>query len=264
MGEPLKYRDLAEIDNFRDLGGFRTRDGRRVRDGMIFRSGMLPRGMSPAAAARLDSLGIRTVFDLRCDDEAEMRPDYVPSGCDYCRVPMFGSEKLMAVKPEDFSRMLREDPVRTRREGLDCMREIYRVLPFGDAACGEVFRAMDRGERFLFHCSAGKDRTGMIAALILHALGCADSVLFEDYMLSNVYRRQINDQMYAAMEEELGDPRASDAMRVGIETRETLLEASLREIERRYGTMDNYLLERFGAGTVRVGRWRAAYTLPPD
>ena len=127
----------------------------------------------------LDSLGLRLILDLRSEAEAAETPDYVPDGARLVRICGLCLEngKEVDFSPEDRENLLKGMPDEGRRMA-DAM---YERMLFGNKAYKELFRALEAGETpVLFHCSAGKDRTGVAAMLILLALGASDKTIAED------------------------------------------------------------------------------------
>lgn len=166
--------------NLRDMGGYATEDGRTVRRGMLFRSGVMSL-LTEADEAHLAGLGIATVCDLRRLGERQRDPTRwcEPAGTlywsrDYSESSGVLGELLRGGVPT---------ADRMRAMMIDLYREIlvdhapsYRFL-FERLASGHV--------PLLFNCSAGKDRTGVGAALILLALGVPRAAIVEDYLLTN-------------------------------------------------------------------------------
>ncbi len=166
--------------NLRDMGGYATADGRRVRRGLLFRSGLMSM-LTEADEAQLAALGIATVCDLRRAGERKRDPTRwcEPAGVLYWARDHDASSGVLG---ELLSGALpTADGVRTAM--ISVYREIlidhapsYRFL-FDRLAGGHV--------PLLFNCSAGKDRTGVGAALILSALGVPRETIYEDYLLTN-------------------------------------------------------------------------------
>ena len=166
--------------NLRDLGGYRTADGRQVRWGQLFRSGMLSR-LTAAGVADLRACGLRALCDLRTSAERESEP--FPIG-EFAGLKYWSRDYLTSFAE------LRE----TMRSGFatgEAAREGmiagYRELPFEQApAYRQVFAHLKAGEvPVLFNCTAGKDRAGTAAALVLRALGVPREIVIEDYALTN-------------------------------------------------------------------------------
>ncbi|MBD3759777.1 tyrosine-protein phosphatase [Rhizorhabdus sp.] len=166
--------------NLRDMGGYATADGRRVRRGLLFRSGLMSM-LTEADEARLAALGIATVCDLRRPVERRRDPTRwcEPAGVLYWARDHDASsgvlgELLSGALPTADG--VRAAMISVYREILIDHAPSYRFL-FDRLAGGHV--------PLLFNCSAGKDRTGVGAALILSALGVPRETIYEDYLLTN-------------------------------------------------------------------------------
>jgi protein-tyrosine phosphatase len=168
--------------NFRDLGGYETEDGRRVRWGRIFRSGAMAR-LTPSDYSYISTLGIRVVCDFRsraerADEPTRWLADPAPRFLAWDGAIQEDESPLSAaLKADDSSQeMVRE-----------AMAELYRYLPYVFAGrYRDLFEILESGEAPLaFHCSAGKDRAGVAAALLLTALGVPRETVIEDYAMSD-------------------------------------------------------------------------------
>lgn len=167
--------------NFRDLGGYRTVDGRTVRWGRLYRSGVMA-DLTDADYAYLQTLGIRTICDLRATSEREHSPTQV------ARIAR-GGRYLSWDYRQDFDAGAFAatfagggDPQET---ALRLMAGFYREMPATFAPrYREAFAALLEGHGLLFNCSAGKDRTGLLGALVLTALGVEPDAVVSDYAMS--------------------------------------------------------------------------------
>ena len=171
---PSRTLDFEGCVNFRDLGGYRTADGRTVAWRRLFRADGLNK-LTPADRAQLRDLGLSTVIDLRTTDEAAQRGsfpvDEVPVR--YVGLPL--TDVLPAT--EDLPAWKEAAYVATRygamvSDGGPVLTEAIRVLASGDSLPA------------VMHCSAGKDRTGVLSALVLAFLGVPDETIVDDYTLS--------------------------------------------------------------------------------
>lgn len=162
---------LASLPNARDLGGYVTADGRTVRTGVALRSGSLD-DLSDADAAALEDMGLRTIIDLRTGYERALQPDRVPAGA-----------------YEDWANVVGDDPANLPE--LADMPRLYRGFvtdPRARAAFRHAVLDIAYGQgATIFHCTAGKDRTGWLAAVLLSAVGVDRDTVYADYMASNEF-----------------------------------------------------------------------------
>lgn len=242
--------------NFRDLGGYGTEDGRRVRWGMLYRSGTM-HALTERDYALLGQLGIRVSCDLRATDEREKEPTRWAVD-----KPPRRFERDYAL---DLGPLARElgDPAVTPERARAVFAQFYAELPFRFAGqYREMFGELLRGAAPLsFNCSAGKDRTGVAAALLLAALGVPRETVIEDYLLSNRY--------YAPKPPPPGQDDATSrwiatlspevrGVLMGVER--SYLEAAFRAIEQRHGTLDAYLERELGVDARARARLRDQLT----
>jgi protein-tyrosine phosphatase len=186
------------VVNLRELAAMRTRDGRRVRAGQLYRSGHLgsladegSTDLSDEVAAAFARTGIATVFDLRTVAEVTRSPDQVPPGVQVVHLDVLADarESIAAHLQEIFA-----DPASAARVFEDGVvdrhyERTYRNLVQLDSARSayhELFTTMAKLDHpMLFHCTAGKDRTGWAAASLLRLLGVDEETVIEEYLRSN-------------------------------------------------------------------------------
>jgi protein-tyrosine phosphatase len=175
MSSPSAPLELAGACNVRDLGGYETADGHRVRFGQLLR-GDSPHRLTTEDLVVVGELGLRTVVDLRSADELEA----------------LGEEPLRSLGVETLHVPIRHAPgaaqvlriARTSEDETPTLSELYRgfLEHSGDELARIVTVAADPARRpLLFHCLAGKDRTGVVAALLLSLLGVSDEQIAADY-----------------------------------------------------------------------------------
>ncbi len=222
---------LAGAANFRDLGGYPTQDGRRVRWRRLFRSDRLAE-LSPADVDVLRELGITTVFDLRTADELDRHgtsPLY-EHGVIHRHVPFVEKVGNTAGAEATEGR-----PSEQRRADM-----YIEQMERAHAAIREVFTSLAEPHHYpaVFHCAAGKDRTGMTAALLLHALGVDDEVIAQDYALTAQFV-QYTDERIEALAKEYGMTFTREQLGAEPETIVVLF----RTLEERHGSVLGFLAE---------------------
>ena len=255
---PGTQLDFAGGTNFRELGGYEADEGKHVKWGQIWRGIPTCKLTGEADRAKLDALGLRLILDLRSVEEAKKEPDYVPDGARLVQICGLCAEDghEIAFAPGDIDRLMASAP-----EGYDVPRVLYRRMLTGNKAFKELFRALEAGETpILFHCSAGKDRTGVVAMLILLALGASDETICADYAQTNVCRRA---EIEAVMQEHADEIAADPSCRnhyyrmagVSPEAAPFVLDT----IRSQFGSAENYLEAEYGLTPARLMRLRRMY-----
>lgn len=167
--------DFQGGTNFRELGGYPSVDGRHVKYGHFYRGGTLHDLKSDEDRARLDGLGLKLVLDFRSTGECRVSPDYVPDGAGYCQISAmrYDNGDEVDFSPEGMKRVEKEFAFLNDLSIIDSLKSYYARMPFNNPAFQAVFDALENEDvPLLFHCTSGKDRTGVGAMLILLALGC--------------------------------------------------------------------------------------------
>ncbi|MBF6297480.1 tyrosine-protein phosphatase [Nocardia amamiensis] len=201
---------LQRVQNARDIGGYRTTDGRTVRTGLVFRTGQLSNATAEDLAALTDRR-VRSVYDLRTVYERALGPDRVPAGA-----TAQWSDVIGQAPPEVLA---------TTLTGGDGLYRAFITAPGANEAFASVLRSvLDTDGALLFHCTAGKDRTGWAAAVLLTLLGVDRATVTEDYLLSNRYR----------------NARGDDPLN-GVQ--QSWLDASFDQASQTYGSFDGYVRE---------------------
>ena len=217
---------LQGASNFRDVGGYLTADGRRVRRGQVFRSDHLA-GLTDADVARLQALGVGHSLDFRGEAECQATP-YDIAGV---------RRVALTIEPTVIARMqalVAQGIVPSTEETVELMRETYRDFVNHNAGTYGRFlkHLLAHPTPQVFHCTAGKDRTGFAAALLLSALGVDRRTIEQDYLLTNqLYRRD-------ARLEGKGHPHV---MQVLWQVQPEFLHAAFEVIDAQHGGMQDYL-----------------------
>ncbi|MCW5632895.1 MAG: tyrosine-protein phosphatase [Rubrivivax sp.] len=244
---PPRVLPLAGATNFRDLGGYRGRDDRPVRWRRLFRSDHLG-ALTAADHALLADIGLGAAFDFRGIDERAAAPYEVPGLAQHA-LPIEPTVAQRMQEMVDDGRELTVPAV----EGL--MRDLYRSL-VGERAprFAEFFVHLLRADApIVFHCTAGKDRTGVAAALVLLALGVPHDVVMQDYLLTNdVFKPPWAPRPGLA-------PGVTQAL-WGVQP--SYLQAALDVVDREFGGPQTYLREVIGLDTERMRALEQRYLQP--
>ena len=229
--DPDRSLKLAGASNFRDLGGYTGADARPVRWRRLFRSDHLA-ALTPQDAEVFTSLGVTRVFDFRGRDERAAVPYELPGV----------AQHPLPIEPTVVQRMkdlLDAGQAVTPAHTVELMQETYRAFVHDNAARFAALLRMlvERDDPLVFHCTAGKDRTGFAAALILLALGVPREVVMQDYLLTNaLYRPPAS----------LASHTPPEVMQVLCGVQEDFLDAALHMVDAQYGGITPYLEDVLG------------------
>ncbi|WP_020529128.1 tyrosine-protein phosphatase [Flexithrix dorotheae] len=250
----LKQR-LIQLDgtcNFRDLGGYFTREGRKIKWGKVFRADHLGK-LSKADLKKLSDLNFKTVIDLRSQTEMKSSPDRLPSSVKHhihLNIAQGNHEKF--IKKMVFSG--RGDLL----DGKEILKDIYEY--FVTEASEQFTKIMEilsdeKNLPLVFHCTAGKDRTGFAAAIFLKALGVPEKTIFKDYLLSNFYRTYDNEYIL----EKGGYFLKRNVMEPFLFVDKSYLENSFLAIKEKYEGWENYFENELKMGKDKMVAMRKIY-----
>jgi len=241
----LTVRDLglASDPNLRDVGGYRTTDGQWVRMGTVYRSQAL--SLSTADLATVNTLGITTDYDLRTSSEIAQAADVVPAGATYKNLDVMADISLT--------------PTLTTPASAEAYMQQLEQFFVTDANARAGFGTLltgiaDSKGATLFHCTAGKDRTGWATAVLLTLLGVPQNTVMQDYLLSNTYYYDS-----AAVQAELKAMPAAEATVYApmLQVQASYLQAGLDQVTASYGSMDNYAVHGLGLSPQTIAKLRA-------
>lgn len=246
---------LQGVNNLRDYGGYATSGGGRVRRGLLWRSGQ--HGMaSDQDLATIGALGLATVIDLRGGSERAANPCRRPAGFAATIVACDGDTAGLA------SHLDAGQGIRDEAGARSAMQALYSGMPWREnliTVLRGYFRALGEGEgASLIHCYAGKDRTGFAVALAHHVLGVHPDDAMADYLLTNVATRGRSIPGRPVSDHKHYEELSEAAMQALQGVHESYLEAALRALRERHGSVDAYLEEVLGVDAALAGQIRQA------
>jgi protein-tyrosine phosphatase len=240
----MRSLNLAGATNFRDLGGYRAGDGRSVRWRRLFRSDHLA-DLTRQDRKVLAELGLSRAFDFRGVQERAAAAYELPGV----------KQQPLPIEPtvvQNMRPLLEAGRRLTAQDAVEAMQQTYRAFVHDNASrfAGLFTHLLEDDSPMVFHCTAGKDRTGFAAALLLHALEVPADVVMEDFLLTNaLYRRPPSPPQTDVTQEVLD---------VLWRVRAEFLEAALHAVDERYGGPDAYL-EALGVGPRERARLAELY-----
>lgn len=246
--EKAKAIAITGATNFRQLGGYETTQGTHVKWDKLFRSGEISR-LTDQDMKELAQRHISYVVDFRSNDEVAKAKDRLPEGAVYLQLPA-GSENLNS--------WMSQLPKLNTADAL--MISFYSQTAHLKAKYQPFFKqllVMPDSSALLFHCTAGKDRTGIGAALLLYALGVPEQTILDDYLESNEYRKVENEKMVQQMVA-LGIKEQVAKDLSGVKSQ--YLMAAYEAIMTQYGSVDQFLSQEIGLSKQDLALLKKKYT----
>ena len=240
-----RYISFKHTTNFRDIGGLPTSEGKKVKYGLVFRSDNLSQ-LKRGEFDKFNTLKIKTVIDLRTQGEIELKQDNLPKNVIYFACPIVSDQGDLMAQMK--GKVLRGEVSEGESKAL--MKEFYKkcvtdTIPL----LKEIIQKIAISEEpILYHCSAGKDRTGIVTALLLSVLKVDRQTIINEYLLSNYYRSsKIKSTMQKA--------KILKVIRTNLNTTVILnfmavdsdyINAVFETIDQNYGGMDAFIANELG------------------
>lgn len=235
--------------NFRDVGGYKTINGQTVAWGKVYRSADVSK-LTDHDLQTLEQKHIRSVFDFRGKQEAAAAPDRLPANTQYQLCPA-GSDSLPSatqmagyLKQGGFLEKFYSDPT-----------------PFG-ARYKPLFQqllTLPADEAVMYHCTGGRDRTGIATALFLYALQVPENTIEADFTASNVYLQPMHSRMFKGLQQLTG--MDEDSIRKAMELRPELMRLMFAGIKKQYGSVEQFFEKELGIGAQEMKVLREKYLL---
>jgi protein-tyrosine phosphatase len=237
----LQVSLLEGTPNFRDVGGLPTVDGRTTKRGVLYRSSALEELSSRDVRHLIDEVGLRTVIDLRSADDREIAEPLLDAPIRHINLPITRGAPTTSL----------ERPMGA--DGRADMARIYGMyIETSAPSITEIFRELTSGATpAVFHCAAGKDRTGVVAAIVLSAVGVTRDAVVADYMETERFLDGIMTYLkrrpaYAdiVLRFPPGTMDVDPSFMIGF----------LDDVERTYGGISSWLTEHAGVSTATIAR----------
>lgn len=248
--------------NFRELGGYETLSGKKIKMHKLLRTGNLA-DLSPFDLDFLRDYGVKYVVDFRSQAEVDKQPDRVPEGAEYDYDPVFSEDLTNSSKSiNDLDNQSKDDA----DFGFNHMLYAYEDMIRSDSAQKAYRKLFDtllkntnEGESVIFHCTAGKDRTGFGALLVLTALGVPLRTIKQDYLLTNITTKDFVDGMIKR-EKELGkNENTLQSIRDIQSVHPEYIDHAVKVMTDDYGSINNYLRDVMKLSSADIMELRRIY-----
>lgn len=244
---------LTGAGNFRDLGGYQSQEKRKVAWGKIYRADSLS-NLTPADLEELKKRHVTVDCDLRTAFEQRAMPDKLTEEIRYVDCHVYAEEGDTDQQADVPGEILQTGYLGSIYQHI--LLNVHSQHAFG--AVMQHLINLPAKEALVFHCSAGKDRTGMMAALILKTLGVDDQTIIKDYLLTNqLYDFASSRQLPS--EEQLGQMVAKMNTTKGDAP---VMKGFLQTLEQGWGTIDNFWQQQLGFSSEQLNSFRQKYLQP--
>lgn len=236
---------LRHVKNYRDLGGIKTADGRDTRPRMLIRGTTLF-DLSPLSISMLkEQYNLKTIIDLRTQKEKLEKPDVEIDGVEILHMPII-DEAVAGISHEKKVRSMKSLVMMPPMEELyvnmvknQSLDNVVRVLKF-------ILTMPAQKYALAFHCTAGKDRTGIIAALLLAFLGVDRETIMKDYLLTNKNVRLKSNLAYLGLLLAKHNHKLASKIKHYFMAEPGFINASLSQLEKDYGSLDSFFTQKLG------------------
>ncbi|MGG7467797.1 tyrosine-protein phosphatase [Chryseobacterium arthrosphaerae] len=258
-GETEKVTGIRKVANFRTVGNIKNTEGRTLKEGKLYRSAHLHQ-LKKKSFNDFEKLGIKEIIDLRNSKEIAKKPDQLPDGVIYKKYSAFEDEGDQLTQAKKLVLKGKVNASDADKRMVDFYREYVTENP-------EVIRKIITGilesdQPVLYHCTAGKDRTGITTALILTILKFDRETIYNEYLLSNNYRKELVQKrlrlannlhfLYPKMDLQVLEKLS------WVEKR--YLDAAFEEIGKKYGSTDAYIQQALGISDAKRSEYIQKFT----
>ncbi|WP_404985326.1 tyrosine-protein phosphatase [Chryseobacterium sp. M5] len=254
-----KQFEIKKVINFRTIGNIKNNDGRTLKEGMLYRSGHLYQ-LKKKSLKTFQNLGIKEIIDLRNSKEISQKPDQLSDAFIYKNYSAFEDEG-------DQLNEAKKLVLKGKVKGSDAdqrMLDFYKnYITENPAIIKEIIHEiLDSETPVLYHCTAGKDRTGIITALILTILKFDRTTIYNDYLLSNNYRKQlVKKRLHLANNLHFLFPKMDlNVIEKLSWVEKNYLETAFSEIDKKYGSIDIYIHQNLGISENKRNEYILKFT----
>jgi protein-tyrosine phosphatase len=257
--EADKVFRIRKVTNFRTVGNLKNTEGRILKEGKLYRSAHLHK-LKKRSFNALEELGIKEIIDLRNSKEIAQKPDQLPDEITYKKYSAFEDEGDQLAQAKKLVLKGKVNAADADKRMMDFYREYVTENP--EVIKKIITGILESDQPVLYHCTAGKDRTGITTALILAILKFDQETIYNEYLLSNNYRKDLVQKrlklasnlhfLYPKMDLQVLEKLS------WVEKR--YLDAAFEEINKKYGSTDAYIQQVLGISDTKREEYIQKFT----
>lgn len=265
---------LEGVPNARDLGGYLTEDGRVIKTHRLIRSGALWNLTKKDQEILIREYEVKTDIDFRSHMEADQKPDPKLPGVRYVQIPIIDESAAGITREnvnglEDMILKASDYILKSSKAAGEFMKKTYRDLVTNEYSIAQYRKFFDTVSSHeegavLWHCSVGKDRAGVGAALVLLALGVPRDTIMEDYLRTNQFLKEETEHLIAAVAKVHNSPELLKAAAEINGVCREYLETVFQAMDENWGSADKFLEEQLGLTSEKREQWTERFTELPE
>lgn len=251
---------LGHVTNVRDLGGTKTKDGRTIKEKLLLRGRVLSKHAKADINTLIKNYNLKTVIDLRCDKELNEKPDVLPKNINYLYMPL-SSETVVGISHEkrihSFTSLYMLPELKDLYHNLvcnECRENLVNILK-------TILYLPEDQFSVYFHCTAGKDRTGVVSALLLAFLGVDQDLIVQDYMFTNKTSSFKANMAFLGLVIAKLDIKLAKKVRSSLLAEKSAIIESMNTLINDYGSLDKFFEKELQISEVEKEKLRNKFLI---
>lgn len=247
-----------QITNFRDLGGIKNKEGKTVKQKKLLRSGHLVNLDKETQSVLVEKFNLTRIIDFRRGFEISESPDTPIDEVEYINLDLLGKMNAKNSSLADFAKLKSVEAVDKHMLG------VYEDLILNPGAQEGFTEFMDyilgnKDGATIFHCFAGKDRTGYASALLLSLLDVEKEAIYKDFLITNTERKTANDALVQQFREQGFNEEQLESLATALYVKEEYLDHAFNLIEKNFGTAEQYAAQCLNFDQKKLAELRRIY-----
>ena len=224
----------------KDLGGIKNKEGKTIKENQLIRSSSLYK-LRKKEINLLKNHHLSKVIDLRTTAEKEEKEDTIIEGVTYLHLPIFKEQRIGITRENDKEKLKNLDNLKN----LPDISELYKIMVTEEYSISQIktiiHEILETNSCTLFHCTAGKDRTGVITMLLLSILDVEETTIIENYLEINKHQKFQANLYYFLIKLKTKNTELATKAKNYFLAKEEYLKSSMNTIKENYGSMENFI-----------------------
>lgn len=261
----IKKLNLRKLNNTRDLGDLPSANGVKIRRGKLLRSGKIYK-LPKSTLSAFEKIGVDTVVDMRTEKERQEYPSSIINGATYYHLPLMCTATSGITHEKSIARTMMEESKKLKNEfatAPEYMMKMYEIILFSEEPQKNLKKffelVLSEEKCILWHCSAGKDRTGIAAMLLEWVLGVDEDIIVQDYVASDRFQRRLRLPQRLGLVIAPLPRRFKLFLYAQMKAKPEYINGAMQAIKERYGTVENYFVNALGITEEQIAVLKDKY-----